>query len=131
MAIFRAEVETTVIGTVFTVFLGMFAHLNTSTPRWLGYFVQRPEAHAAHHERGVHAYNFGFPIWDMLFGTFRNPPKGWQGTNGFWDGASNRVVPMLLGRDVSRMPEMPATALAGFVPSRLEVEPAANVMTIE
>src|SRR5262249_45825018 len=44
---------------------GMFPHLNMRTPQWLGYFVQRPEAHAVHHTRGVHAYNYGsFPLWD-------------------------------------------------------------------
>ncbi len=55
-------------------FYGYFQHMNIRTPRWLGYIIQRPEAHCIHHQRDVHAYNYGdLPIWDMLFGTFRNP----------------------------------------------------------
>jgi sterol desaturase/sphingolipid hydroxylase (fatty acid hydroxylase superfamily) len=80
--------------------LGLFEHLNLRTPRWLGYVVQRPESHGVHHQRGVHAYNYGLPIWDMAFGTFRNPAQ-WSAQAGFWDGASRRVGDMLLGRDVS------------------------------
>ena len=49
-------------------------HVNVRTPRWLGYFIQRPEMHRLHHKRGAHRYNYAdLPIWDMLFGTFRNP----------------------------------------------------------
>jgi hypothetical protein len=39
---------------------------------------------------------------DILFGTFRNP-AGYEHSTGFWDGASSRVVDMLLLRDVSKM----------------------------
>jgi sterol desaturase/sphingolipid hydroxylase (fatty acid hydroxylase superfamily) len=85
-------------------FLGFFTavvqHSNIKTPRLLGYFTQRPEAHGLHHERGVHAYNYGsFPLWDILFGTFRNP-ETFPAQYGFWDGASSRVGAMLIGRDV-------------------------------
>src|ERR1041385_5777127 len=38
--------------------LATFQHANIKTPRWLGYFVQRPESHSIHHARGVHAYNY-------------------------------------------------------------------------
>ena len=52
----------------------IFQHANVRTPRWLGYFVQRPESHSLHHERGVHRDNYSdLPVFDMLFGTFRNP----------------------------------------------------------
>ncbi len=55
-------------------FYGYFQHMNIRTPRWLGFIIQRPEAHCVHHQRDVHAYNYGdLPVWDMLFGTFRNP----------------------------------------------------------
>jgi len=48
-----------------------FYHSNLKTPRWLGYFIQRPEQHSIHHQLGVHAYNFGdITWWDRLFGTF-------------------------------------------------------------
>jgi len=40
----------------------------------MGYFIQRPEAHCVHHRLGFHYHNFAdLSLWDMLFGTFRNP----------------------------------------------------------
>lgn len=97
-------------------FYGMFQHLNIRTPRWLGYLIQRPEAHSVHHARGVHAYNYGnLPFADLLFGTFRNPAD-FMPEAGFWDGASAKVGAMLLGRDVGepvaplrQSPEAPFT----------------------
>lgn len=83
-------------------FLGIFQHANLRTPRWLGYFVQRPESHTIHHARGIHAKNYAdLPLIDMLFGTFENP-RHFEHATGFWDGASARVIDMLLARDVSR-----------------------------
>jgi sterol desaturase/sphingolipid hydroxylase (fatty acid hydroxylase superfamily) len=82
-------------------FLGMFQHTNIRTPRWLGYFVQRPESHSVHHGRGIHRYNYAdLPVLDLLFGTFRNPEHGVAET-GFFDGASSRLGTMLLMRDGS------------------------------
>jgi sterol desaturase/sphingolipid hydroxylase (fatty acid hydroxylase superfamily) len=82
----------------------VFGHTNVRTARWLGYFVQRPENHGVHHQRGVHAYNYAdFSIIDIVFGTFRNP-ETWQEPAGFYDGASQRVGEMLSGRDVSKPP---------------------------
>ena len=52
----------------------MVQHLNTPTPRWLSVVFQRPEAHGLHHERNIHHRNFGdLPLWDMIFGTLRQP----------------------------------------------------------
>jgi sterol desaturase/sphingolipid hydroxylase (fatty acid hydroxylase superfamily) len=83
-------------------FLGMFQHANIRTPRWLGFLIQRPESHTIHHGRGIHRYNYAdLPVFDMLFGTFRNP-RGYEMETGFYQGASERVVDMLLWRDVSR-----------------------------
>jgi sterol desaturase/sphingolipid hydroxylase (fatty acid hydroxylase superfamily) len=49
-----------------------FYHSNIRTPKWLGWFIQRPEHHSIHHEIGVHRYNFGdITLWDRLFGTFK------------------------------------------------------------
>ncbi len=77
-------------------------HSNVRTPRLLGYLIQRPEQHGLHHERGVHAYNYGsLMIWDLLFGTFRNPAD-FPAAYGFWDGASKRMGAMILGRDVAQ-----------------------------
>jgi sterol desaturase/sphingolipid hydroxylase (fatty acid hydroxylase superfamily) len=93
-----------------------FAHLNLRTPQWLGWIVQRPEAHSVHHARGVHAYNFGrFMLWDVVCGTFRNPVV-FTGPAGFWDGASARIGAMLLGRDVGQPPGTPMTGSATTKP---------------
>ncbi|MDX9997056.1 MAG: sterol desaturase family protein [Phenylobacterium sp.] len=82
----------------------LFQHCNILTPRWLGYFVTRPESHSLHHERGAHRYNYGdIPVWDMVFGTFRNP-EDFPAANGFWDGASQRLGDLLIGRDVAGQP---------------------------
>jgi sterol desaturase/sphingolipid hydroxylase (fatty acid hydroxylase superfamily) len=84
-----------------TMFLGIFQHTNIRTPAWLGYFVQRPESHTIHHGKGLHSYNYSdLPVFDMLFGTFRNP-QGYEMDTGFYDGASTRIIDMLLGRDIS------------------------------
>jgi sterol desaturase/sphingolipid hydroxylase (fatty acid hydroxylase superfamily) len=86
------------------MFYSLFQHTNVKTPRWLGYAIQRPESHSVHHGRGIHAYNYGdFPIWDILFGTFKNP-EHFEAETGFWDGASKRVADMLIGRDVTTPP---------------------------
>jgi len=80
---------------------GIFQHWNVRTPRWIGYFVQRPEAHCLHHERGVHARNFAdFPLWDILFGSFHNPAR-FDGECGFDAPADRRLGAMLAWRDVN------------------------------
>jgi sterol desaturase/sphingolipid hydroxylase (fatty acid hydroxylase superfamily) len=79
----------------------LFYHWNIRTPYWLGFFVQRPESHCVHHQEGLHHYNFAdLPLWDILFGTFRNP-KTWQARCGFGERES-RLAEMLLGVDVNR-----------------------------
>jgi sterol desaturase/sphingolipid hydroxylase (fatty acid hydroxylase superfamily) len=85
-----------------TNFLGIFQHANIKTPVWLGYFIQRPESHTVHHARGIHAYNYSdLPLFDMLFGTFRNPAK-YEHETGFYTGASSRIKDMLLFREVDK-----------------------------
>ena len=80
---------------------GIFQHWNVRTPRWIGYFAQRPEAHCMHHERGIHARNFSdLPLWDMLFGTFYNPPS-FAGACGFDAPADKHLGAMLAWRDVN------------------------------
>ncbi|MFZ5732336.1 MAG: sterol desaturase family protein [Pseudomonadota bacterium] len=82
-------------------FYGYFQHMNIHTPQWLGYLIQRPEAHCVHHQRDVHAYNYGdLPIWDILFGTFRNP-KSFEGEAGFDAPATGRLGAMLGFIDVN------------------------------
>jgi sterol desaturase/sphingolipid hydroxylase (fatty acid hydroxylase superfamily) len=93
--------EAAAIANTVVFVMNVFQHSTMKTPVWLGYFVQRPESHALHHERGVHRYNYSdLPIYDMVFGTFRNPAT-WSAEAGFYDGASKRVGAMLIGRDVS------------------------------
>jgi sterol desaturase/sphingolipid hydroxylase (fatty acid hydroxylase superfamily) len=99
-------------------FCTVFQHANVKTPRWLGYIIQRPESHSVHHQRGVHAFNYAdLPIIDMIFGTFRNPEVFAQEA-GFHDGASRRVLPMLLGRDVSLDPAEAGQPAAESAPTR-------------
>jgi len=82
-------------------FYGMFQHWNVRTPFWLGYLIQRPEAHCVHHRQGVHAYNYGdLPLWDLLLGTFRNP-REFRGSCGFEGGADRRIGAMLGFVDVN------------------------------
>lgn len=77
-----------------------FYHSNIRTPKWLGYFIQRPEHHSIHHQLDVHKYNFGdLTIWDRLFGTFKEaeefaPACGFPGRN------EERLADMLCFKDV-------------------------------
>ena len=101
LALLGVPAQAATITLLSITFLAMFQHANVRTPAWLGYFVQRPEMHTVHHARGVHHYNYAdLPVFDMLFGTFRNP-NGYEYETGFWHGASARVADMLLLRDVS------------------------------
>jgi sterol desaturase/sphingolipid hydroxylase (fatty acid hydroxylase superfamily) len=85
-----------------TNFLGMFQHANIKTPVWLGYIIQRPESHTVHHAKGIHAYNYSdLPLFDILFGTFRNPGT-YEHETGFYQGASSRIGDMLLFREVDK-----------------------------
>jgi len=82
-------------------FYGMFQHWNVHTPKWLGYVIQRPESHCVHHRKGVHFYNYGdLPVWDMLFGTFKNPAN-YIGECGFEEPGDRRMGAMLLFADVN------------------------------
>lgn len=83
-------------------FCTVLQHADIRTPHWLGYLVQRPESHAIHHARGIHAHNYAdLPLWDIVFGTFRNPRSEQRPQLGFYDGASTRMRDMLLFKDVS------------------------------
>ncbi len=101
--------EAAVLAGAIGTFYALFQHTNIKTPRWLGLVIQRPEAHSLHHARGVHAFNYGdLPLWDMAFGTYRNPAR-FHAEAGFWDGASRRMGSMLAFRDIAQLPvEQPA-----------------------
>jgi sterol desaturase/sphingolipid hydroxylase (fatty acid hydroxylase superfamily) len=103
---------------------GIFQHCNLRTPRWLGYFIQRPEAHCLHHRRGIHADNYAdFPLWDMLFGSFRNP-RDFAGACGFDAPADRRIGAMLAWRDVNESAY--GQASLGAARTRLSATPAAQ-----
>ena len=93
--------EAAFIVAVMATFCSMFQHSNIRTPQWLGYLVTRPESHSVHHERGIHGFNYGdIPLFDMLFGTFRNP-KEWSGEAGFYDGSSAELGKLLTFRKIA------------------------------
>ena len=95
---FGVSAEAAIIINLLATFFGLFQHTNIRTPWWLGYIIQRPESHSAHHERGVHARNYSdLPFWDIVFGTFHNPKK-FTAEVGFYDGGSMKIGPMLAGR---------------------------------
>jgi len=80
---------------------GYFQHWNVHTPHWIGYIFQRPESHCVHHRLGFHYYNFAdLALWDILFGTFRNPPE-FRGECGFENGVDRKLGGMLAFGDVN------------------------------
>jgi sterol desaturase/sphingolipid hydroxylase (fatty acid hydroxylase superfamily) len=95
------DAKTATLAVTLTGIAELFYHWNVRTPYWLGFVIQRPEAHLVHHEQGLHAYNYGdLPLWDMLFGTFRNP-RAWDAKCGFAEDRELRVGELLIGRDVN------------------------------
>lgn len=79
-----------------------FYHTNVTTPRWIGFIFQRPEMHRIHHQFGRHKNNYGdFVWWDMLFGTYENPPLFTESC-GFDDPREQQLLQMLAFKDVHR-----------------------------
>nr|WP_246880881.1 sterol desaturase family protein [Chromobacterium violaceum] len=85
----------------FTSGFDLFLHGDMKTPRWLGYFLQRPEMHTVHHAHGHHAQNYGLPLWDLLFGTWSNPEER-VARLGFDADKADNIHAMLLCRDVHK-----------------------------
>lgn len=82
--------------------VALYQHWDVRTPAWTGWIIQRPEAHMLHHERDVHARNFGdMPIWDRLFRTYCEPTAR-EVRLGFKPERSRRWLAMLAGVDVNR-----------------------------
>ena len=82
--------------------VALYQHWDIRTPAWTGWFIQRPEAHMLHHEKDIHARNFGdMPIWDRLFGTYAEPDDR-EVEVGFEPGRSRRWLAMLAMVDVNR-----------------------------
>lgn len=99
--VFGASPVAAAIAIAMTGAFDVFLHSDIRTPRWLGYFVQRPEMHTVHHEIDHHAQNYGLPIWDLLFGTWVNPKE--RSTDlGFDEARPRRIADMLMFRDVHK-----------------------------
>jgi sterol desaturase/sphingolipid hydroxylase (fatty acid hydroxylase superfamily) len=95
------DVQGATLAVTLTGVAELFYHWNVSTPYWVGFLIQRPESHLVHHQQGLHAFNYGdLPLWDMLFGTFRNP-REWQAKCGFESDRELLLGDLLLGRDVN------------------------------
>lgn len=91
------------LAVLFTGLAELFYHANIRTPRWVGWFIQRPEMHCVHHQRDRHASNYSdLPLWDRLFGTYENPAT-YDGDCGFADQRELLILSMLAGRDVTRV----------------------------
>jgi sterol desaturase/sphingolipid hydroxylase (fatty acid hydroxylase superfamily) len=86
----------------FNVFAALgeyFYHSNLRTPRWFGWFIQRPEHHSVHHQLDVHDFNFGdITWWDRLFGTFKETEE-FAPRCGFPGDHERKLGRMLLFRD--------------------------------
>ena len=94
------SLEAGAIYTMCTALGEFFYHTNIKTPRWIGYFFQRPEMHRIHHQNNRHKNNYGdITWWDMLFGTYENP-KEWVHTCGFDAAKEERLLAMLAYKDV-------------------------------
>lgn len=91
--------EAAALALLYVTVFNLLAHADMRTPQWLGWFIQRPEMHRVHHERGLHANNYGLPLWDMVFGTWRNPRSG-PVECGFVADREEQIGRMLMMRDV-------------------------------
>lgn len=79
-----------------------YYHSNLKTPRWTGYFLQRPEHHSIHHQMRVHDFNYAdITWWDRLFGTFRDADE-FASQCGYEDERERRLGHMLMFRDVNK-----------------------------
>jgi len=82
--------------------VALYQHWNVRTPAWTGWIIQRPEAHMLHHERDVHARNFGdMPLWDRIFGTYGEPVER-KVELGFEPGRARRWLAMMAMVDVNK-----------------------------
>jgi len=101
-AVLGVTAEAAALAGVANFAIALFQHLNVATPRWVGFLIQRPEAHVLHHQRDVHSRNFGdLPVWDILFGTYANPPTV-DVPVGFEPERGRRFWSMLFCIDVNR-----------------------------
>ena len=89
------------VSLILAALYNIFIHADLKTPYWLGFVLQRPEMHRVHHKFMHHAQNYGFSVWDLLFGTFCNP-KEYVTNVGFDETRAARVYDMLKTKDVHK-----------------------------
>ena len=88
------------IYTFLTAVAEYFYHWNIRTPHWVGRIIQRPESHRVHHQHRHHTQNYAdLPLWDALFGTYKNPRQN-PARCGYDDWREDRFEDMLAFRDV-------------------------------
>lgn len=87
---------------LFSALTEFFYHMNIKTPYWIGYFIQRPEAHRFHHKFNcIKTFNYAdLPIWDILGGTFYNPESDVDCEIGFTRNREQKFNEMLCGKNV-------------------------------
>lgn len=95
------SIEAGIVYTFLAAVAEYFYHWNIRTAHWLGFLVQRPESHRVHHQYRHHTQNYAdLPLWDALFGTFRNPHRA-PPRCGYDDWREDRFDDMLAFRDVN------------------------------
>jgi sterol desaturase/sphingolipid hydroxylase (fatty acid hydroxylase superfamily) len=101
-AVMGCDLKAAAIYTFIIAAAEYFYHWNVRTPRWVGWFMQRPESHRVHHQRNRHTMNYAdLPVIDWIFGTLNNP-KAKILKCGFDPARERRVAEMLLFRDVNK-----------------------------
>ena len=99
---FGLDITGASVYTCLTIAAQLLVHLNTTTPRGMGFFFQRPEMHRVHHQPGTEHLNYSdIPLWDILFCTFHNPAT-FGGKCGFSAYREARLGDMLQFRDVHK-----------------------------
>ena len=103
------SIESAALYTGLTAVAEYFYHWNIRTPRWIGWFIQRPESHRVHHQYQHHSQNYAdLPLWDWLFGTLNNA-KASPARCGFDPEKEARVPDMLRFTDVHKTPAAPGS----------------------
>lgn len=83
-----------------TALAELIYHMNIKTPKVMGLIFQRPEMHRIHHQQGLHHFNYSdLPIWDMIFGTFKNPVTA-NNLTGFPDNNEDKIFSLLKGEEL-------------------------------
>jgi sterol desaturase/sphingolipid hydroxylase (fatty acid hydroxylase superfamily) len=108
----------------------LFSHSNLRLPaglnRWLRYWIVTPDLHRIHHSvrQPETDSNFSavFPVWDLVFGTFRPEPSAPPelmalGLAELRDANTDRLGYLLRAPFLPAQPDRPASSLLDAVPS--------------